>query len=205
MPGFDAELLLHAYAAGYFPMAETAESNELFWCNPDIRGCVPLAEFHVPHSLQKFLRKKKFHFSINKDFEQVIRACASMRTPKRKESWINSQIITIYRDLHDMGYAHSIECWHDNAMVGGLYGVALGGAFFGESMFSTESNASKAALVYLAACLKQAGYELLDAQFENPHLTQFGFRAIPQEVYLSMLSGALALMPDALAPAENFP
>lgn len=188
------ELLLQAYASGYFPMAESRDAGELHWFYPERRGILPLEAFHTPRSLHKLLRKHPFILRKNTAFGQVIRACAAQR-PERPESWINGEIIALYTQLHAMGYAHSVECWREEQLVGGLYGVALGGAFFGESMFSHESGASKIALVHLVQRLKQAGYVLLDAQYSNPHLVQFGVQEIPRKEYLIVLRNALKVTP----------
>lgn len=198
------ELLLQAYAAGYFPMAETQDSEELYWFNPEIRCVLPLEDkhaFHLPRSLAKFLRKSPFRITVDTAFAEVIAACANTRTAKRDSTWINSEIAYLYTELARLGHAHSVECWEGNQLVGGLYGVSLGGAFFGESMFSRRTNASKTALAHLVERLKTAGYTLLDAQFENEHLTQFGFRSMEREIYLEKLDAALAITPD---PSSRF-
>lgn len=207
------ELLLNAYANGYFPMAESAQSDELLWFHPEQRGVLPLEHFHIPRSLAKFLRTAPFTYRTNSAFAQVIEACSQ----NRDETWINTEIKTLYTQLHERGYAHSVEVYApagasalshapcerqqarsggDLMLIGGLYGVALGGAFFGESMFSRKPNASKAALVYLVNLLKTAGYTLLDTQYTNPHLTQFGIEEIPREEYLTRLSAALPITPQ---------
>lgn len=202
------ELLLEAYCAGYFPMARTARGRNLYWFNPDMRGVLPLDEmgaFHIPRSLQKFLKKSPYRLSADEDFARVISACAANRREGRDDTWINKQIIGLYTELHAAGYAHSVEAWAEEngaeTLVGGLYGVSIGGAFFGESMFSTRTNASKAALVHLVERLRGAGYALLDAQFENDHLTQFGFRGIAREDYLLRLRHALSISPN---PSSRF-
>ncbi|MDE3060063.1 MAG: leucyl/phenylalanyl-tRNA--protein transferase [Pseudomonadota bacterium] len=183
-----AELLLAAYASGYFPMAESRNGMELHWFYPESRGIIPLDGFHVPRSLARLIRKNPFQVTVDKAFPEVIRACA-----EREETWINDTIIRLYCELHEKGYAHSVECWKDDALAGGLYGVALGGAFFGESMFSRASGASKIALVHLVQWLKRSGYRLLDTQFTNDHLQQFGVIEIPREEYLLRLKEALRL------------
>lgn len=201
-PPITAELLLNAYATGYFPMAENETATELYWFNPDMRGVLtPLEHFHIPNSLKKALRRSTATVTIDTAFETVITACANARTGTRTSSWINAQIIQLYCELHEKGHAHSVEVWEEDALIGGLYGVSLGGAFFGESMFSRQSNASKIALVHLVARLKAAGYQLLDAQFENPHLTQFGFLPISKEDYLVALRKALSVSPN---PSSRF-
>lgn len=199
-PPVTAELLLEAYSAGYFPMARSQKGRNLYWFNPDIRGVLPLDEadaFHIPRSLRKFLRNHPYTITIDTAFAAVIRACADNRRAGRDDSWINKHIIALYTELHEMGYAHSVEIWENSTeLVGGLYGVSLGGAFCGESMFSTRSNTSKLALVHLVQRLQAAGYSLLDAQFENDHLTQFGFRPIPREDYLLRLRHAVSISPN---------
>lgn len=180
------EILLNAYASGLFPMARERESEELFWFSPDMRGIIPLDKFHIPVSLKKFMKKNIFEIKINSAFEGVMRGCAA-----RKETWINEKIISLYTKLHEMGFAHSVECWRENELVGGLYGVALGKAFFGESMFSKEENASKVALVYLIQMLKEKGFTLLDTQYLNEHLKQFGAIEIPKDEYMKLLERAL--------------
>jgi leucyl/phenylalanyl-tRNA---protein transferase len=199
------ELLLQAYCTGYFPMARSQRGRTLYWFNPDTRAILPLEQqpsaFHIPRSLAKFLRKCPYRISTSEAFEQVIRACADNRRPNREDTWINKQIIDLYTQLHHLGYAHSVEAWEGQTLVGGVYGVSIGGAFFGESMFSTRTNASKVALVHLVRRLEQAGYTLLDAQFENDHLTQFGFHPIAQQDYLLRLRHALSISPN---PSSRF-
>jgi leucyl/phenylalanyl-tRNA--protein transferase len=180
--------ILAAYACGLFPMAEEKTDAHIHWIDPDHRGIIPLDQFHVSKSMLKFLRRKPFHVTINKNFEAVIKACAA-----RPQTWINESIQNCYISLHQTGHAHSIECWDkDGKLAGGLYGLAINGAFFGESMFSNASNASKTALVHLVARLKKQGFSLLDCQFVNPHLTQFGCIEIPRVQYHSRLAGALS-------------
>ncbi len=185
------ELLLNAYANGYFPMAKSKDDPEIYWFYPEQRGILPLDDFHVPVSLAKFIKKHPFEITTNKAFVDVISSCAE----RDEDTWINDRIMQLYCQLHDMGFAHSVECWREGALVGGLYGVSLGGAFFGESMFSRETNASKAALVHLVELLKASGYTLLDAQYVNEHLKQFGITEIPREEYLQLLKDALAVIP----------
>ena len=190
-PPVTPEILLRAYANGYFPMADNQRSRGLYWFNPEIRAVLPLDRLHIPRSLEKFMRKKPFEVTVNQAFGDVIHACANARGKKRKSTWINAEIIALYTELHEYGHAHSVECWENNQLVGGVYGVSLGGAFFGESMFSTKTNASRIALVHLAQGLREAGYLFIDAQFENPHLVQFGFQSVPQADYLVMLRQAM--------------
>jgi leucyl/phenylalanyl-tRNA---protein transferase len=184
------DLLLAAYASGYFPMAESRESQDLRWFYPETRGIIPLDAFHVPEKLAKLIRQRPFEITVNSAFGEVITACAA-----RKDTWINDTIIDLYCQLHEIGFAHSVECWQEETLAGGLYGIAIGGAFFGESMFSRTSGASKVALAYLVNMLTSAGYTLLDTQFVNPHLKQFGTIEIPRDEYLKRLREALAIRP----------
>ena len=184
------ELVLQAYAVGLFPMAETRDDDSLYWIDPKERGVLPLDGVHVPKSLRKALRRGVFEVRIDTDFAQVLEQCRR-QADNRPESWINDQIAEIYNALHAMGRAHSVECWHDCALVGGLYGVSLGGAFFGESMFTRVRDASKVALIHLCARLKQGGYVLLDCQFITAHLKRFGAVEIPRAEYRERLARAL--------------
>lgn len=188
--------LLRAYTAGYFPMADSRDGNELYWFCPEERGIIPLDAFNVPRSLKKFMRHCPYEIKFDTEFEQVIRACADMKSEKRENTWINDQIIALYCELSEKGYAHSVECWAEGKLVGGLYGVSIGGAFFGESMFSYAQNASKVALVYLVAKLRDLGYTLLDTQYTNNHLVQFGVTNVKKTEYLEMLKNALEISPD---------
>jgi leucyl/phenylalanyl-tRNA--protein transferase len=201
-PHITAEILLAAYAQGIFPMAERRDDPTLFWVSPDRRGIIPLDDFHTPRRLARTVRSGRFAVTSDAAFPDVIRACAEA-APGRKESWINAEIIRLYTALHASGHAHTIECWRDGALVGGLYGVSLGGAFFGESMFSRQRDASKVALVHLVAQLKRGGYVLLDAQFLTAHLAQFGTHEIPRAAYLRRLSEALSV--PAIWPAVEAP
>ncbi len=189
------ETLLLAYTHGYFPMAEHQDQDELLWFSPDPRGVLPLDHFNIPRGLARFLPTHPFTVKVDHDFSGTIRACAEI-TAKRTETWINPEIIELYVALHQMGYAHSVETWRDGALVGGLYGVSLGGVFFGESMFSREPEASKVALVALVNILKEAGYLLLDTQYVNPHLQQFGCIAMPKRTYMRKLEKALNASPN---------
>lgn len=184
------DLLLRAYATGLFPMAESAEDPELFWVDPERRGILPLDDFHIPRRLKKTLRQNRFEVTADRDFAGVLQGCAE-RTPERKSTWINAEIIRLYGALHAMGAAHSLECWRDGQLVGGLYGVALGGAFFGESMFSRVTEASKIALVHLVVRLRRGGFTLLDTQFVTTHLARFGAHEISRRVYRKRLDAAL--------------
>ncbi|MEM8740406.1 MAG: leucyl/phenylalanyl-tRNA--protein transferase [Pseudomonadota bacterium] len=179
-------LLLRAYAAGVFPMAESAEADSLFWVDPKRRGILPLDALHVPRSLRKSLRRGGFRVTVDQAFSDVIDGCAA-----RSETWINGEIRDLYITLHRMGYAHSIEVHDDQGLAGGLYGVRLGAAFFGESMFSVRTDASKIALVWLVARLRSGGFMLLDTQFVTDHLAWLGAVEISREAYHKMLDTAL--------------
>jgi len=185
-----AELVLRAYAAGIFPMAENRNDPTVFWVDPRVRGVLPLETFHVPRKLRKIVRRGDFEVCCDTAFADVIDQCAQT-TAERHETWINKGIRSAYIDLHDRGFAHSVECWRKGELVGGLYGVSLGCAFFGESMFSRETNASKVALVHLVARLRMANYRLLDTQFVTDHLRQFGAVEIPCRIYLERLEDAI--------------
>lgn len=201
-PLLTTDTLLLAYQRGYFPMANSREDQDIYWFSPDFRGVLPLDErFHVPRSLRKFMRSAPYQLKINTSFETVMRACADMRNAKREDTWINDTMIGLYCDLHRKGFAHSVECWEGGALVGGLYGVSIGGAFFGESMFSTRDHASKVALVHLVERLRRAGYLLLDTQYTNEHLLQFGIEEVPRSTYLENLDQALNASPN---PSTRF-
>lgn len=180
------ELLLSAYAVGLFPMANDRNDPIVHWIEPRLRGILPLDEFHASRSLRKTLRKQTFTLTVNREFNTVINACADP-TPVRNRTWLNDELIDAYCGLHDAGHAHSIETWHDGELVGGLYGVALGGAFFGESMFSRQTDASKVALCALVCILRRAQFLLLDTQFLTDHLSSFGAREITRENYRNRL------------------
>ncbi|MCB9947364.1 MAG: leucyl/phenylalanyl-tRNA--protein transferase [Rhodospirillaceae bacterium] len=184
-------LLLKAYAHGYFPMAETGDSEELFWLDPPMRGILPLEDFHIPKRLRREIRRRRFDVRCDTDFAAVLRGCAET-TPWRPQTWINADIYRLYSGLFAMGHAHSVECWEGAELVGGLYGVALGAAFFGESMFSRVRDASKVALVHLVALLRQGGFTLLDTQFTTDHLARFGGHEIPQALYKAHLHEAMS-------------
>jgi len=185
------DLLLRAYAIGIFPMAESRAANQVHWIEPRYRGILPLDGLHVPRSLRKRLRHGGFEVTCDTAFPSVI-ACCAEPVPGRRETWINPVIERLYVTLFERGFAHSVECWLDGDLVGGLYGVSLGAAFFGESMFSRRSDASKVALVHLVLRLVKGGYALLDTQFETPHLAQFGVIEIPREDYRQRLSAAVS-------------
>lgn len=190
MSGLTPQLLLAAYASGVFPMAESRRDPTLYWIDPDLRGLLPLDRFHIPRRLRRTLRAQPFGVRCDTEFAAVVRACAQ-RTPSRSETWINADIELLYTALHDMNFAHSIECWNDGELVGGLYGVAMGAAFFGESMFSRETDASKVALCHLVARLRAGGYLLLDTQFVTDHLRRFGAIEVSRRRYRYALSRAL--------------
>lgn len=185
------EILLRAYSIGLFPMAESADDPEIFWVSPEVRGILPLDDgFHVSHSLAKFIRKSPFEIRFDHDFAGVMLACAE-ETDDRPSTWINSTIFQLYCALHSFGHAHSVEAYADGALVGGLYGVSLGSAFFGESMFSRRTNASKVCLVALVEQLRRQGFTLLDTQFTTEHLKTFGALDIPKDMYLQLLEEAM--------------
>ena len=185
------DTLLRAYAAGIFPMAESAQATELHWFDPPVRALIPLdAAFHVPRRLRHTLRHKPYDIRINTAFGEVMRGCAAA-APGRMTTWINAEIIRLYTALHWRGHAHSVEAWHEGKLVGGLYGVALGGAFFGESMFNSKTDASKIVLVHLVALLRACGFTLLDTQFQTPHLAQFGTYEVTRANYHHLLNEAV--------------
>ncbi len=193
--GFGPRDLLACYARGVFPMADAREDLRVFLIDPERRGVIPLERFHVPARLARTVRADPFEVRIDTAFRDVVRACAESK-PGRTETWINHPIERLYVALHELGFAHSVECWQDGELVGGLYGVSLKGAFFGESMFSRARDASKVALVHLVARLIAGGYRLLDAQFMTEHLAQFGAEEIPRREYLKRLDRALAVEGD---------
>jgi leucyl/phenylalanyl-tRNA--protein transferase len=189
------DLLLRAYAAGIFPMAESADDPALYWVEPKERGIIPLDGFHVPSRLARTVRSDVFEIRIDSDFDAVIDGCAAP-AEGRDQTWINQRIRDLYGALFDAGHAHTVETWQDGRLVGGLYGVHLGAAFFGESMFHTARDASKVALVHLVARLKAGGFRLLDTQFVTPHLARFGAREVPRKAYRALLDAATALDAD---------
>ena len=184
------EILLRAYAVGLFPMAERRNDPTLFWIDPEKRGILPLDGFHVSRRLRRTVRSGRYEVRCNTAFGVVVRSCAAPG-PNREDTWINDEILSLYGDLHTLGRAHCVETWLDGELVGGLYGVSLGAAFFGESMFSLARDASKVALVHLVARLVKGGYKLLDTQFVTDHLTQFGVVELPRAGYRELLSEAL--------------
>lgn len=185
-----ASVLLKAYACGIFPMAESADDPFLYWVEPDMRGVLPLDQFHIPRRLARIIRSDKFEVRIDHNFDAVISLCAEP-APDRPKTWINDQIRRLYTELYHAGYCHSVEVYQEGKLVGGLYGVHLGSAFFGESMFSRVTDASKVALVHLVARLIKNGFQLLDAQFVTEHLTRFGAIEVPKANYTRMLEAAL--------------
>ncbi|WP_366657290.1 leucyl/phenylalanyl-tRNA--protein transferase [Fodinicurvata sp. EGI_FJ10296] len=194
-PVITPSLILKAYSVGLFPMAESADDPELMWIDPDIRGVIPLDDgFHVPRSLAKALRKTTLTFTIDLAFDAVMAGCAAP-APGRRSTWINRPIRNLYHELHVQGHAHSIECWQHGRdrpeLVGGIYGIKLGAAFFGESMFARRTNASKMCLVRLVETLRAGGFRLFDAQFVTEHLCQFGAREMPRADYRALLTECL--------------
>ena len=188
--GITVDILLRAYSAGLFPMADSADDPELFWVEPEIRGIIPLDDFHVSKSLAKAIRKKPFDIRFNTAFEAVMAGCAA-EAPDRPSTWINATIRRLYTELHQIGHAHSVEAWEGDELIGGLYGVSLGAAFFGESMFSRRTNASKICLVHLVERLRAKGFVLLDTQFTTEHLKTFGAIDVPKLEYAKMLDLAV--------------
>ena len=183
-------MIIRAYSIGIFPMASRRDDLSVHWVAPTMRGILPLDGFHVPRRLRRTVRSTRFEVACDRDFVQVIHSCAAPRDG-HPETWINAEITRVFVELHQLGHAHSIEVHQDGRLVGGLYGLALGGAFFGESMFSIAPDASKVALVHLVARLRLGGFVLLDTQFVTEHLQQFGAREVPASEYLQHLDGAL--------------
>lgn len=191
MTDITPELVLKAYAYGVFPMAKARNETDVFWVQPKLRGVIPLEAFHVSRSLRKQLRRGAFTITVDRAFPEVIARCAAA-TVEREDTWINEQIVGLFSDLFDAGLVHSVEAWEGGKLVGGLYGLAMGAAFFGESMFTISSGASKIALCHLVGILKRGNYVLLDTQFITDHLKQFGAIEVSQKDYLAQLSAALA-------------
>ncbi|MDB5525694.1 MAG: aat [Rhizobium sp.] len=189
-PAVTPEILLRAYSAGLFPMAESADDPEIYWVQPEIRGLIPLDEFHVSRSLAKTVRKMPYDIRFNTAFAEVMNHCAE-ETADRPTTWINPLILKLYQELNRMGYAHSVEAWDGKTLVGGLYGVSLGSAFFGESMFSRRTDASKICLVHLVERLRKKGFTLLDTQFTTEHLKTFGAIDMPRKAYEKLLEKAM--------------
>jgi leucyl/phenylalanyl-tRNA--protein transferase len=204
MSRLDPRLLLQGYATGIFPMADSREADELFWVEPRNRAIIPLDRFHVSRSLRRTLNSDRFAVTHDRDFAAVIAGCA-----EREETWINAELERAMLALHGSGHAHSIEVWREGALVGGLYGVKLGRAFFGESMFSRAPDASKVALAWLVARLRTGNFTLLDCQFMTEHLASLGAVSVPRETYVALLSAALggggaagAAVPGGDAPPD---
>jgi leucyl/phenylalanyl-tRNA---protein transferase len=197
-PPITPELLLYAYSKGVFPMSEGDPEDELFWVDPTARGILPLNGFHISRSLARVIRRGGFDIRINTDFNGVLAACAD-----REQTWINDEISGLYKMLHHMGFAHSLEVFSGNDLIGGVYGVALGGAFFGESMFSRQTNGSKIALAFLVDRLRFGGFQLLDTQFLTDHLARLGGIEISRESYHKRLQAALEVPADFLAQPSS--
>lgn len=195
VPTLTADILLKAYAVGMFPMAESADDPNLFWIEPEWRGVIPLDGFRIPRRLARTVRNGGFEVRVDANFYGVIDGCAAP-APGREKTWINATIRKLYGELFRRGHCHTVESWRDGKLVGGLYGVSIGGAFFGESMFSTATDASKVALVHLIARLRAGGYRLLDTQFVTDHLAHFGTIEIPKRIYGQRLAAALATQGD---------
>ncbi|MEZ5883567.1 MAG: leucyl/phenylalanyl-tRNA--protein transferase [Paracoccaceae bacterium] len=198
--GLNADLLLLAYARGIFPMASSREAADLHWIDPESRGIIPLDGFHISRSLARQIRRGRHEIRIDTAFEAVVRACG-----ERPETWINAPLFALYQTLFRRGFAHSLEVWQDGRLTGGVFGIALGGAFFGESMFSHAPNASKIALAYLVERLKVGGFSLLDTQFLTPHLASLGGIEIPRAEYRARLATALERKGDFTGPETPAP
>lgn len=194
------EILLKAYALGVFPMAESRADPEIFWVDPRRRGVMPLDRFHMSRSLARHIRKGGFTVTVDQDFAGTVHGCAD-----RPETWINDVIFDLYMDLHRMGHAHSLEIWQEDELIGGVYGVALGAGFFGESMFSRRTNASKTALAFLVDRLNAGGFRLFDTQFLTTHLASLGAVEIPRTTYHELLENAVERRADFLGPVTPCP
>ncbi|MFV8557649.1 leucyl/phenylalanyl-tRNA--protein transferase [Sulfitobacter sp. SBS6] len=200
MPDLTPELLLHGYSIGIFPMAEHRDDPEIFWVDPRRRGVFPLDGFHISRSLSRAMRRTRFTITTNTAFNEVVTGCAD-----RADTWINAEIFSLYAQLHALGHAHALEVWEDDMLVGGVYGVTLGRAFFGESMFSRRDNASKIALACLVDRLNRGGFTLFDTQFLTPHLASLGAQEITRAAYHARLEMALMKTADFTAPAAASP
>ena len=200
MPDLTPELLLHGYSIGIFPMAEHRDDPEIFWVDPRRRGVFPLDGFHISRSLARAMRRTRFTITTNTAFNDVVTGCAD-----RADTWINAEIFSLYAQLHALGHAHALEVWEDDMLVGGAYGVTLGRAFFGESMFSRRDNASKIALACLVDRLNRGGFTLFDTQFLTPHLASLGAQEITRAAYHARLQMALMKTADFTAPAAASP
>lgn len=199
-PSLTPELLLHAYSVGVFPMAETRHDTEVFWVEPRMRGIFEMERFHISRSLAKHMRQEPFQISFDAAFSEVMIGCAD-----RSETWISQTILDLYSELFELGFGHSIEIWEEGTLVGGVYGLAIGSAFFGESMFSKRTNASKIALAYLIDRLRVGGFTLFDTQFITPHLASLGAIEIPKAEYKKRLKAALELEADFHAAGDVIP
>ena len=196
------QVLLKAYACGIFPMAESAEDAALYWIEPERRGVLPLDQFHIPSRLARTVRSDRFTVVCDRDFDAVIAGCAEPR-PGRARTWINTRIRNLYRALYEIGHAHTVEAYLGDELVGGLYGVSLGAAFFGESMFHRARDASKVALVHLVARLRAGGYQLLDTQFITEHLKTFGATAVSRRQYSKLLEASVVAQADFMKPGNR--
>ncbi len=192
MPDLTPDMLLRAYSIGVFPMAEDRDDPELVWVDPRMRGIIPMQKFHVPKRLRRTIRSGQFNITFNRHFSGVIEGCAEA-TNGRPRTWINDRIVDLYTSLHFKDHGHSVECWRGGDLVGGLYGISLKGVFFGESMFSRETDASKVALVHLAARLSVGGFAFIDTQFITKHLSRFGAVEVPRSEYRGLLAAALKI------------
>lgn len=197
----DPDLVLRAYAMGVFPMADHRMAASVYWVEPKLRGVMPLDRFHLSRSLKKLILAERFRVTVDTEFERIIRLCAESASD-RPDTWINGPIERVFVELHRRGLAHSVECWDGNRLAGGLYGLALGGAFFGESMVTRVPNASKVAFAHLVARLKAGGFTLLDCQFQTDHLASLGAVEIPRDDYVALLSAALGESAAGLGAGE---
>lgn len=198
------QLIVRAYCSGIFPMSEDASDDDIFWVSPELRGIIPLDGFRLSTSLRKAMRKSGFQIKVDTDFNAIIEACATVGS-ERETTWINGTIRAVYGELFTLGIAHTVEVWEGSELVGGLYGLAIGGAFFGESMFHRKTNASKIAMAHLVERLKAGGFVLLDTQFLTPHLASLGGIEIPREDYEERLADALEVIGDWHALDANRP
>ena len=202
MRGFGVRELLTCYTRGVFPMAEARDDPRIYLLDPDERGIIPLDDFHIAKRLKRTVKQDKFYVTINRCFTTVVEGCATP-SPGREDTWINDHILNLYVEMHEQGFAHSLEVWHDSRLAGGLYGVSIGAAFFGESMFSRVRDASKVALVHLVARLKAGRYQLLDAQFSTDHLETFGAQILSRSDYKDRLAIATEEEADFFAWPEG--
>ncbi len=198
----EPNIILNAYKIGIFPMANDKSSKKIFWVKPKMRGVLPLSNVHIPKSLKKKIKKNPFIIKFDTSFNEVIKACSELNK-KRNQTWINEEIVSSYNKLYEMGYAHSVEAWKNNKLVGGLYGISINSAFFGESMFSIENDSSKISLVYLLHLLKNLNFLLFDVQFKTNHLSQFGVIEITEKKYDIILRKALSKNNFYLPPTSS--